>query len=408
MSHLRFLAAGESHGKALIGILEGIPSGFPISAEDIDRDLERRQLGYGRGARMKIESDHVTILAGVRWGKTIGSPIALYIENKDWKNWNLGMSPDPADEGSIPAVTKPRPGHADLAGAIKYDQHDLRNILERSSARETAVRVAVGAIAKKFLEEFGMTIGSYVIQIGKIKFARSKKILQSSGGILLSLFEKAEKSPVRCPDEEISGKMVELIDRVTQERNSIGGIFEVFVTGVPIGLGSHIQWDKKLDGRLAKALMGIQAIKGVEIGLGFDIARHLGSEVMDEIFYRAKNSEQRAQSKGSQISCYYRKTNNAGGIEGGMTNGMPIIIRVAMKPIPTLKRPLRSVDITTKKPVEATYERSDICAVPSAGVIGEAMVALTIADAFLEKFGGDTMSETKRNYESYSDYIRKW
>jgi chorismate synthase len=318
------------------------------------------------------------------------------------------MSPDPADEGSIPAVTKPRPGHADLAGAIKYDQHDLRNILERSSARETAVRVAVGAIAKKFLEEFGMTIGSYVIQIGKIKFARSKKILQSSGGILLSLFEKAEKSPVRCPDEEISGKMVELIDRVTQERNSIGGIFEVFVTGVPIGLGSHIQWDKKLDGRLAKALMGIQAIKGVEIGLGFDIARHLGSEVMDEIFYRAKNSEQRAQSKGSQISCYYRKTNNAGGIEGGMTNGMPIIIRVAMKPIPTLKRPLRSVDITTKKPVEATYERSDICAVPSAGVIGEAMVALTIADAFLEKFGGDTMSETKRNYESYSDYIRKW
>jgi chorismate synthase len=356
---------------------------------------------------MKIESDHVTILTGVRWGKTIGSPIALYIENKDWENWIEGMSTDSADENSLPAVTKPRPGHADLAGAIKYDQHDLRNILERSSARETAVRVALGAIAKNFLQEFGMTIGSYIIQIGKIKFKQSKKVLRSSKK-LLSLFEKAEKSPVRCPDEEISGKMVELISKATQERNSLGGIFEVFVAGVPIGLGSHIQWDKKLDGRLARALMGIQAIKGVEIGLGFDVARHLGSEVMDEIFYRAKNSEQRTQSNQGQVPGFYRKTNNAGGIEGGMTNGMPIIARVAMKPIPTLKRPLRSVDIITKKPVEATYERSDICAVPAAGVIGEAMVALTIADAFLEKFGGDSMLETKRNYESYSEHIRKW
>jgi chorismate synthase len=408
MSLLRFLSAGESHGKALIGILEGIPSGLSISANDIDRDLKRRQLGYGRGARMKIESDHVTILAGVRWGKTIGSPIALYIENRDWQNWVEGMSPDSADEGSLPAVTKPRPGHADLAGAMKYDQHDLRNVLERSSARETAMRVALGAITKKFLKEFGMTIGSYVIQIGTVKFTQSKKILQSSEKILLSLSEKAEKSPVRCPDIEISGKMVELIGSVTQAKNSLGGIFEVFVTGVPIGLGSHIQWDKKLDGRIAKALMGIQAIKGVEIGLGFEIARHLGSEVMDEIFYRAKSSEQRTDSNGSKVSCFYRKTNNAGGIEGGMTNGMPIIIRVTMKPIPTLKRPLRSVDITTKQPVEATYERSDICAVPAAGVIGEAMVALTIADAFLEKFGGDSMTETKRNYKSYGEYIRKW
>ena len=408
MSLLRFLTAGESHGKALVGILEGVPSGLSVSAEDIDRDLKRRQLGYGRGARMKIESDHVTILTGVRWGKTIGSPIALYIENKDWKNWIEGMSTDSADENSLPAVTKPRPGHADLAGAIKYDQHDLRNILERSSARETSVRVALGAIAKIFLKEFGMTIGSYIIQIGKIKFNQSKKILRSSEKLLLSLFEKAEKSPVRCPDEEISGKMVELISKATQERNSLGGIFEVFVTGVPIGLGSHIQWDKKLDGRLAKALMGIQAIKGVEIGLGFDMAIHFGSEVMDEIFYRAKSSEQKAQSNGSQVSGFYRKTNNAGGIEGGMTNGMPIIIRIAMKPIPTLKKPLRSVDIMTKKPVEATYERSDICAVPAAGVIGEAMVALTIADVFLEKFGGDSMIETKRNYESYFEYIRKW
>lgn len=408
MSHLRFLTAGESHGKTLIGILEGIPSGLPISAEDIDRDLKRRQGGYGRGARMKIESDRVTILSGVRWGKTIGSPVTLYIENKDWKNWIEGMSPDSTNKDSIPSVTRPRPGHADLAGAIKYSQHDLRNILERSSARETTAKVALGAIAKRFLEEFGVSIGSYVIQIGNIKVQRLKKKLQSSEKVLLSLFEKAEKSAVRCADEETSGKMVKLIDMVTQERNSLGGIFEVFVTGVPIGLGSHIQWDKRLDGRLAQALMGIQAIKGVEVGFGFDIARHLGSEVMDEIFYRAKNREQRASREKSQGDGFYRKTNFAGGIEGGMTNGMPIIIRAAMKPIPTLKKPLRSVDITTKKPVEATYERSDICAVPAAGVIGEAMGALTIADAFLEKFGGDSMTETKRNYNSYIEYIKKW
>lgn len=408
MSHLRFLTAGESHGKTLIGILEGIPSGLPISAEDIDRDLKRRQGGYGRGARMKIESDRVTILSGVRWGKTIGSPVTLYIENKDWKNWIEGMSPDSTNKDSIPSVTRPRPGHADLAGAIKYSQHDLRNILERSSARETTAKVALGAIAKRFLEEFGISIGSYVIQIGNIKVQRLKKKLQSSEKVLLSLFEKAEKSAVRCADEETSGKMVKLIDMVTQERNSLGGIFEVFVTGVPIGLGSHIQWDKRLDGRLAQALMGIQAIKGVEVGFGFDIAKHLGSEVMDEIFYRAKNREQIASREKSHGDGFYRKTNFAGGIEGGMTNGMPIIIRAAMKPIPTLKKPLRSVDITTKKPVEATYERSDICAVPAAGVIGEAMGALTIADAFLEKFGGDSMTETKRNYNSYIEYIKKW
>lgn len=403
MSHLRFLTAGESHGKALIGILEGIPSGLSVSTEDIDRDLKRRQVGHGRSARMKIESDHAVILSGVRWGETIGSPVALYIENKDWKNWTEGMSPNLADEGSIPAVTKPRPGHADLAGAIKYGQKDLRNILERSSARETAARVALGAIAKKFLAEFSISIGSYVIQIGNIKVQQSRKKLQSSEKILLSYFEKAEKSPVRCPDEEVSKKMVELIDKVTQGRNSLGGIFEVFVTGVPAGLGSYIQCDKRLDGSLAKALLGIQAIKGVEIGLGFEVAKHLGSEVMDEIFYH-----QRSGVKGQSSEGFYRRTNYAGGIEGGMTNGMPIIIKAVMKPIPTLKRPLRSVDVTTKKQVEATYERSDICAVPAAGVIGEAMCALTIADAFLEKFGGDSMTETKNNYNSYIQYIKKW
>ncbi|MDH5769353.1 MAG: chorismate synthase [Nitrospirota bacterium] len=403
MANLKFLTSGESHGKALVGILEGIPSGLSLSTEDIDRDLRRRQGGYGRGGRMKIESDHAEIVSGVRWGKTIGSPVSVLIENKDYKNWFEGMSPDATAEGSIPAVTRPRPGHADLSGAIKYNQHDMRNILERSSARETAMRVALGAIAKKFLSEFTTTIGSYVIQIGNQKFEIGNKGLKEKA--LLELFRQAEKSPVRCPDKEASKKIVKLIDRAIKEGNSLGGIFEVFVTGLPVGLGSHIQWDKRLDGRLAQALMSIQAIKGVEIGLGFEMSRRFGSEVMDEIFYRAKGNPPQAE-QGAEG--FFRKTNYAGGIEGGMTNGMPIILRAAMKPIPTLKKPLHSVDIITKEAVEATYERSDVCAVPAAGVIGEAMVALIVADAFLEKFGGDSMAEVRRNYESYIKYIQKF
>jgi len=414
MPSLRYITAGESHGKALIGILEGIPSGLSVSSEDIDRDLKRRQGGYGRGGRMKIESDHAEILSGVRWGKTIGSPIALLTENKDWKNWQDVMGTERiAHSVELEKITRPRPGHADLSGAIKYDQHDIRNILERSSARETAMRVALGALAKKFLSEFNIKIGSYVIQIGEIGIQGSRgrgikgasegtRTLESSNPrILESIFKKAEKSPVRCPDEETSKKMVKLIDRAIKEGNSLGGIFEVFVIGVPIGLGSHIQWDRRLEGRLAQALMSIQAIKGVEIGLGFLMSNRFGSEVMDEIFYEAKSEERRAKG-------FYRKTNYAGGIEGGMTNGMPIIIRAAMKPIPTQRKPLRSIDITTKKPVKAAYERSDICAVPAAGVIGEAMVALTVADAFLEKFGGDSITETKRNYNSYVEYVKKF
>ncbi len=447
MTKLRFLTAGESHGKALIGVLEGIPSGLTISSEDIDRDLQRRQKGYGRGGRMKIESDHAEIISGVRWGKTIGSPIAIIIENKDWINWKEIMTSElrssalSTQHSKLKLVTRPRPGHADLSGAIKYDTHDIRNILERSSARETAMRVALGGIAKRFLSEFDIKIGSYVIQIGNIKFKiqnskfkitakgdcprlrRERSVERftdannppipplvkgGEGGLesglspekLLTLFKKAEESPVRCPDEAVSKKMVKLIDKAIKEGNSLGGIFEVFVTGVPVGLGSHIQWDKRLDGRLAYTLMSIQAIKGVEVGLGFDMAKHFGSEVMDEIFY--KEAEGRKQKAGS----FYRKTNNAGGIEGGMTNSMPIILRAAMKPIPTLRKPLRSVDIVTKEQIEATYERSDICAVPAAGVIGEAMVALTIADAFLEKFGGDSIAETKRNYNSYIEHIK--
>jgi chorismate synthase len=399
MTALRYITAGESHGKALIGILEGMPSGLSLASADIDGDLKRRQGGYGRGGRMKIESDHAEILSGVRWGKTIGSPITLLIENKDFKNWSAGMSSDSSGAGSIPAVTRPRPGHADLAGAITYDHHDIRNILERSSARETAMRVALGAAAKRFLAEFGITVGSYVVQVGNSGMRRASVMSRDAKSLIVS-FRKAEKSPVRCPDEAVSNRMVKLIDKAIKEGNSLGGIFEVFATGVPIGIGSHVQWDRKLDGRLAQALMSIQAMKGVEAGRGFEMSSRAGSEVMDEIFYSHKKSPLVKQGRG-----FFRKTNNSGGIEGGMTNGMPIILRAAMKPIPTLRKPLRSVDIITKKPVRAAYERSDICAVPAASVIGEAMVALTFTDAFLEKFGGSSMAEVTRNYHAYIEYV---
>jgi chorismate synthase len=416
MNKLRYITAGESHGKALIGILEGIPSGLSLSVEDINGDLLRRQGGYGRGGRMKIESDHADILSGVRWGKTIGSPISLLIENKDWENWHDGMSTLKKNEGSIKPVTRARPGHADLPGAIKYNHHDIRNILERSSARETAMRVGLGAVAKKFLSEFNISIGSFVIQIGTQGIAKSNGRMPSVSSYtahneeLLKVFARAEKSTVRCPDVNASRRMKELIDKAIEQGNSLGGMFEVFITNIPIGLGSHIQWDRRLDGRLAHAIMSIQAIKGVEIGLGFEMSRRSGSEVMDEIVYTAERKEQSAKSAYSELRTgrFYRKTNFAGGIEGGMTNGMPIILRAAMKPIPTQRKPLRSVDITTKKSVLAAYERSDICAVPAAGVIGEAMIALTIADAFLGKFGGDSLKEVKRNYRSYLRYLHSF
>lgn len=399
MNKIRFLTAGESHGKALVGIIEGIPSGLALSSDDIDRELKRRQVGYGRGGRMKIESDHAEIISGVRWGQTIGSPIALLIENKDWKNWKEIMSDAPVSLQEKPdirfmPITRPRPGHADLAGAIKYNHKDIRNVLERSSARETAIRVGLGAIAKKFLSEFRIFIGSFVTQIGSIKTEVSGINLNETE--LRSLFEKAEDSPTRCPDNEVTDRMIRLIDDAIKRGDSLGGIFEIFVTGLPIGLGSYIQWDKRLNSRISQALMGIQAIKAVEIGLGFEMALRFGSEVMDEIFYKKDEG------------FFYRNTNKAGGIEGGMSNGMPLIIRVAMKPIPTLKKPLRSVDILTKEPFEAAYERSDICAVPSASVISEAMTAIVIADAFLEKFGGDSIEETRRNYKQYLQYLREF
>jgi chorismate synthase len=390
---MRFLTSGESHGRAIIGIIEGIPAGLSLSTKDIDYELQRRQKGHGRGGRMKIEKDHAELLSGVRWGRTLGSPIALLIENRDWENWREGMSSEEKYKGSIPAVTRPRPGHADLAGLLKYGHDDIRNVLERSSARETAARVAIGAIAKKLLLEFGIVAGSYVISIGNVKFNPEKPGKVVTKDMLAALHKKAEGSPVRCPDKALSMRMVSLIDNTQKKGDSLGGAFEVFLTGLPPGLGSYIQWDRRLDGRLAQAVMSIPAIKAVEVGMGLEIASHSGSEVMDEIFYKAGS--------------FIRKTNNAGGIEGGMTNGMPVILRAAMKPIPTQRRPLRSVDVRTKSPVEAAYERSDICAAPAASVIGEAMASIIIADAMLEKFGGDCIGETKRNYASYIDYLRK-
>lgn len=342
---------------------------------------------------MKIETDHAEILSGVRWGKTIGSPVSLFIENRDWKNWSEGMSPEAGAESSIAAVTRPRPGHADLAGSLKYGHHDVRNVLERSSARETAMRVALGAVARRFLAEFGIGIGSYVVQIGTRKAGIEGHRLRDSD--LLGLFRKAEESPVRCPDAEDSKKMMRLIDRAVKEGDSLGGAFEVFVTGLPVGLGSHIQWDAKLDGRLAQALLSIQAIKGVEIGAGFGMAGKSGSELMDEIVY--------SSSRG-----FYRKTNNAGGIEGGMSNGMPVVLRAVMKPIPTLRKPLMSVDLETKKPFRAAYERSDVCAVPAAAVVAESMTALITANAFLEKFGGDSLDETMTNVRAYTASLKRF
>jgi chorismate synthase len=405
MSNLRFLTSGESHGKALIGILEGIPSGLSISSKDIDKHLSRRQKGYGRGSRMKIESDTVQILSGIRWGKTLGSPVTLLIENKDWPNWQDIMNPEIRNPKSeiFGAVTRPRPGHADLSGAIKYNTHDIRNVMERSSARETAVRVAVGAIAKKFLSEFNIKVISYVVEIGGIKpkLQITNYKLQSSEKKLLETFEKAEKSPVRCPDKKAEKKMIDKINKAVNKGDSLGGVFEVVATGVPAGLGSYSQWDRRLNARLACALMGIHAIKGVETGLGFEMSRRFGSEVMDEIFYDRSRFAVHS-------SRFYRKTNNAGGIEGGISNGMPIVLRAAMKPIPTLRAPLSSVDIISKKVFKAVYERSDICAVPAASVIGEAVTALVIADSFLEKFGGDSMDEVKRNYKGYLKQIREF
>jgi chorismate synthase len=365
-----------------------LPANLELSSEDINRELERRQRGYGRGGRMKIEKDRVQILSGVRFGKTLGGPIALFIENKDWENWKEKMAVEGERPETAVPFTRPRPGHADLAGGIKYNQQDLRNVLERASARETACRVALGAVCKRFLEELGVFVGSYVVSIGPV----SPPIEEQD---LIKRHQLAEQSELRFPDPSKDKDFVELINRVKEMGESLGGVFEVFAVGVPPGLGSHVHWDRKLDGRVAQAMMSIQAIKGVEIGLGFEASKRFGSEVHDEIGYR--------EGEG-----YFRYSNNLGGLEGGITNGMPIIVRCAMKPIPTLTKPLRSVDVLTKEEVRAGKERTDVVAVPAASVVGESALALVLADAFLEKLGGDFMEEIKERYRIYLEHVKSF
>jgi len=383
---LRYMTAGESHGELLMGVLEGMPAGLLVRVTDIDSDLARRQMGYGRGGRMKIEKDTVRIVSGVRWGRSLGSPIGLMIRNRDWDNWRAKMSPDPAFLNNADPVTRPRPGHADLAGAMKYGMTDIRNVLERSSARETAMRVAVGAVCKRLLEEFGVSIVSHVIDIGGV-YAKVDKLSPRE------IRRKTENSDLRCADHDAEKRMIQKIDEAARTGDSLGGIFEVIVSGAPVGLGSHVHWDRKLDARLAMALMSIQAMKGVEVGSGFGVANRPGSLVHDEIFWTPKSG-------------IFRKTNHAGGVEGGMSNGEDIVLRAAMKPIPTLMKPLRSVDLESKKPFKASVERSDVCAVPAAGVVGEAVVAFDIAAAMIEKFGGDSLDEMKRNHEQYQKHVK--
>ncbi len=389
---LRFETAGESHGECLVATITGLPAGIPIDIEYVNRQLWRRQQGYGRGGRMKIETDRVHIVSGVRHSMTVGSPIAILIENKDWKNWSdiLSVEAKDADSAKQKPVQRPRPGHADLAGAIKYDFSEARHILERASARETTARVALGAIAKSFLRQFGIEILSHVVGVGPVKLERAaswEEIVGVSG---------KEEVLLGCVDPEVERRMKEAVDHAYRTGDTIGGIFEVVAHGLPVGLGSHISWDTRLDGRLAQAIVSIQAVKGVEIGHAEEGAMSYGSAVQDTIHY---DKEQRAFERGS---------NRAGGLEGGITNGQDLIVRGFLKPISTLRRPLESVDLPTRDPALAAYERSDVAVVPAAGVIGEAMVALILVSAFLEKFGGDSLGETRRNYERYLQQVKQF
>jgi chorismate synthase len=388
---LRFVTAGESHGRALLAVLEGLPAGLPITAEQVNRELARRMQGYGRGARMKIEQDRIEWISGVRAGETLGSPVAMMIPNRDWDNWEDVMAHEAvAESGELRRrrVARPRPGHADLAGVLKYDRVDARDILERASARETAARVAAGAVARRLLEEFGIAIGSHVVSLGGVAAT-----LPDPLPVLIN--EAADQSPVRCLDAVASLQMVERIDAAKAAGDTLGGEVEIVASGVPVGLGSHVSWDRKLDGRLASMLMAIPAIKAVEIGLGGSAARRPGSEVHDPITFDASAAE--ADRRGG----FRRLSNRAGGLEGGITTGEPVVVRIAMKPIATLMQPLRTVDLRTGQPANAQSERSDVTAVPAAGVIGEAVVALVLADAMLEKFGGDSLTEMGRNYHGY-------
>lgn len=383
---IRFTTAGESHGKALIAILEGVPAGLALRAEDVDAELRRRMAGHGRGARMKIEADAVEILSGVRAGETIGSPIALLIRNRDWEHWRdvMAAEPDPPETRRRRAVHRPRPGHADLVGALKYDRDDARDILERASARETAARVACGAVCRVLLAGFGVEIGSHVLRIGDVEAAPADPLPEP-------LNPAADASPVRCLDPDAAARMVAAIDAAKQDRDTLGGVVEVVVRGLPVGLGSYVSWDRKLDGRLGQAVMSIPAVKGVEVGLGFGAARLRGSDAHDAL----------ARGPRPATGGVTRATNRAGGLEGGMTTGEPLIVRAAMKPISTLRRPLATVDLSTGAAAKAQAERSDVTAVPALGVIAEAMTALVLAGAFLEKFGGDAMADVRAAHAQY-------
>lgn len=387
-----FITAGESHGKGLVAVVEGLPAGLSVDASYINHQLWRRQQGYGRGGRMKIESDEAEIISGIRHGKTLGSPVALLIRNKDHENWLDVMAADPreiSEEKRARRVTRPRPGHTDLAGGLKYDTHDLRDILERASARETAARVAVGALARLLIKEIGIDISSHIAMIGGIP----ESPVSATWDQIMSL---EDDSPLRCVDKEVEQKMIALIDATKDAKDTLGGIFEVVARGAIAGLGSHTHWNRKLDGRLAQAIMSIHAVKAVEIGAGINVSRITGSNVHDEIGY--DSFERR----------FTRPTNRAGGIEGGITNGEEVRVRGHLKPISTLRRPLSSVDVITKEESAAAFERSDIVAVTAAGVIGEAMVAIVLADAVLEKFGGDSIAEMKRNFDGYAEQTRQY
>lgn len=393
-----FTTAGESHGRGLVAVVEGVPAGLSLSApRDIDPELRRRQGGYGRGGRMAIEQDRVELLSGVRLGETIGAPLALLIWNRDWENWRVAMGPEsPGDdvaEADLRRVHLPRPGHADLVGVLKYGRDDARDILERASARETTARVAAGAVAKALLRATGVAVGSHIVRLGEVEARAPERWPED-------LNAAVDDSPLRTLDPEAEARMVEAVDAAREAGDTLGGVFEVVATGLPAGLGSYVSWDRRLDGRLAGALMSIQAMKGVEVGLGFEAARRRGSEVHDEIEFDSAWSIRRTGG-------YKRLSNNAGGLEGGITTGAPLVVRVAMKPLSTLMRPLRSVDLRTKERADAIRERSDVAALAAAGVVGEAMVAIVLADAMLEKFGGDSLVEMRRNLDAYMDELER-
>jgi chorismate synthase len=388
---LRFLTAGESHGPELVAVIEGAPAGFEIDIARLNHDLARRQKGYGRGGRMLIEKDEARIVSGIRFGRTMGSPVTFIVENRDYKNWGKRMSADPRDRGEAKVVTRPRPGHADLAGVLKYNLEDIRDVLERASARETTARVAIGAFARQLLAPFGVQVLGYVASIGSVQAKPPPPAMS-----LEELARVTEDSQVRVADPEAERAIIAEIDECKKEGDTLGGIVEVVAAGLPVGLGSHVQWDRKLDGRLAHALLSLQAVKGVEVGIGFEAARVRGSQLHDEIGYDREMRQ------------FTRHSNNSGGTEGGMSTGEPLRVRVAFKPLSTLMRPLKSADIKTKAEAVGAIERSDVCAIPAAAVIAETVVAFELANAFLEKFGGDSLTEITNNYRSYLEQVRNF